>query len=164
MEELFKNVNLLYIIHDNSILMRKFMHQDSEVIDVFAFKENDSVDIGIKDKINGLFGKAFQYKYYGTIKSIINKESVRVHLTIKTYKVLLDKKYDVLATYTDDVVKNGNETFWLSKNELIDETRLREGDKKILQRVFDDRNIDIRIVEDQGERWIDAKTVSFENS
>jgi hypothetical protein len=109
MEELFKNVNLLYIIHDNSILMRKFMHQDSEVIDVFAFKENDSVDIGIKDKINGLFGKAFQYKYYGTIKSIINKESVRVHLTIKTYKVLLDKKYDVLATYTDDVVKNGNE-------------------------------------------------------
>jgi hypothetical protein len=33
-----------------------------------------------------------------------------------------------------------------------------------LQRVFDDRNIDIRIVEDQGERWIDAKTVSFENS
>jgi hypothetical protein len=33
MEKIFKNVILLYIIHNDSILMRKSIHQDYDVID-----------------------------------------------------------------------------------------------------------------------------------
>jgi hypothetical protein len=65
--------------------------------------------------------------------------------------------------YTDDVTVSGRDTFWLQKDEIKNETRLREGDKKILERVFDDKNINIKIVVDQGDRWIDAKTVVFED-
>ena len=75
----------------------------------------------------------------------------------------LDEKYKVLDNYTDDVAKNGDSIFWLHKDEIKNEKRIREGDKKILERIFEDRNIDIKIVENQGDRWIDAKTVVFEN-
>jgi hypothetical protein len=75
----------------------------------------------------------------------------------------LDQKYDVLANYADDVINSGNGTLWVKKSDIKNEKRLREGDKKILERVFDDKNIIIKIVENQGERWIDAKTISFED-
>ncbi len=163
MEEIFKNVNLLFIIHNDSILMRKYTHQDHEVIDVFFFRDNNDIDISIKNKLNSLFGKTFQYKYYGNIESVINKKGVIAYLTAKTYKVLLDEKYEVLSSYTDDVIKSGVETVWINKQEIKNETRLREGDRKIFERVFDDKNINIKMVEDQGERWIDAKTIVFEN-
>lgn len=163
MEEIFKNVNLLYIIHNDSILMRKSIHQNYEVIDVFNFKDDNDIEKNIKDKLISLFGKTFPYHYCGNIESIINKEGVVAHLAIKTYKVLPDEKYKVLDNYTDDVTKSGVNTFWLHKDEIINEKRIREGDKKILERIFEDRNIDIKIVENQGDRWIDAKTVVFEN-
>lgn len=163
MKEIFKRVSLLYIIHDDSILVRKFRHQDYEVLDVFAFNDDEGVDLGIKNKLMELFGKTFPYKYYGDIQSIINKKEVHVHLDIKTYRVLLDEKYDVLKDYADDVTKSGNDVFWLHKDEIKNEERMREGDRKILERVFDDRNMDIKITEDQGERWIDAKTTLFED-
>lgn len=163
MEKILKNVNLLYILHNNDILMRKFTHQDYEVVDVFAFKDSDDIDTNIKNKLSNLFGKIFPYKYYGKIESVINKENITVNLTIQTYKVILDQKYKVLDNYNDDVVKNGNETIWISKDEIKNEKRLREGDRKILERVFDENNINIKIVEDQGEKWIDAKTLVFED-
>jgi len=143
--------------------MRKFIHQDYEVIDVFAFKDNNDIDTSIKNKLDSLFGKTFPYKYYGNIESVINKEVVTAYLTIKTYKVLINEKCEVLNNYTDDVLKSGIDTVWINKQEIKTETRLREGDRKILERVFDDKNIDIKIVENQGEKWIDAKTVVFEN-
>lgn len=163
MEKVSKNVNLLYIIHGDSILMRKSIHQNYEIIDVFAFKNDGDVDINIKNKLNNLFGRTFQYIYYGTIKSIINKEGVTVNLAIKTYKVFLDKKYKIINNYTDDVIQSGSDIFWLNKNEIKDEKRLREGDKKILERVFDNKNIDIKIIEEQKESWIAAKTIIFED-
>lgn len=163
MEEIFKNVNLLYIIHNGSILMRKSIHQNYEVMDVFSFKDDNDIEKNIEDKLISLFGKTFPYHYYGNIESIINKEGVVAHLAIKTYKVLLDKKYKVLDNYTDDVTKNGDSIFWLHKDEIKNEKRIREGDKKILERIFEDRNINIKIVENQGDKWIDAKTVVFEN-
>ncbi len=163
MEKIFKNINLLYILHSNDILMRKFIHQDYEVIDVFAFKDGDDIDANINNKLTSLFGKTFPYKYYGEIESVINKENIIAHLAIKTYKVVLDKKYKVLDNYNDDVIKNGSETIWISKDEIKNEERLREGDRKILERVFNENNIHIKIVEDQGEKWIDAKTLVFED-
>jgi hypothetical protein len=163
MEKVFKNVNLLYVICNDSILMRKFSHQGYDVLDVFAFKSNDNVDTDLKNKLMSLFGKTFPYSYYGTIESVIHKEGIIAHLTIKTYKILLDQKYDVLANYADDVINSGNGTLWVKKSDIKNEKRLREGDKKILERVFDDKNIIIKIVENQGERWIDAKTISFED-
>ena len=44
MEEIFKNVNLLYIIHNGSILMRKSIHQNYEVMDVFSFKDDNDIE------------------------------------------------------------------------------------------------------------------------
>lgn len=163
MEKIFKNINILYIIHNDTILMRKFTHQDYQVIDVFAFMDNGNADIDIKNKLSRLFGESFPYSHCGTIESIINKEGVTAYLNIKTYKVLLTEKHQVLDEYTDDVVNSGQDTLWISKDDIKNEKRLREGDKKILERVFDDRKMDIKIIEDQGERWIDAKTVSFED-
>jgi hypothetical protein len=165
MEKVFKNVALLFIIHNDSILMRRFTHQDYEVIDVFAFsfKDVNDIDVGIKDKLMSLFGKTFPYHYHGNIESIINKEGVTAYITVKTYKVLLNEKQKVLDGYTDDVVKGGADTFWLDKSDIKNETRLRDGDRKTYERIFDDRNIDIKIVVDQGDRWIDAKTVVYED-
>lgn len=163
MEKVFKNVNLLYILYQNGILMRKFIHQDYEVVDVFAFKDGDDIDTNIKNKLSSLFGKTFPYKYYGKIESVINKENITVSLTIQTYKVILDQKYKVLDNYSDDVIKNGNETIWISKDEIKNEKRLREGDRKIFERIFNENNINIKIVEDQGEKWINAKTLVFED-
>lgn len=163
MEKIYKNVNLLYIIHGDNILMRKFTHQDYEVIDVFAFKNGNDLNADISNKLSNLFGKTFPYTYYGKIESVINKENMTVSLAIKTYKVILNEKTTVLESYNDDVIKNGSEIIWVSKDEIKNEKRLREGDKKILERVFDNRNIDIKIIEDQGEKWIDAKTLVFED-
>jgi hypothetical protein len=61
MEKVFKNVNLLYVICNDSILMRKFSHQGYDVLDVFAFKSNDNVDTDLKNKLMSLFGKTFPY-------------------------------------------------------------------------------------------------------
>jgi len=163
MKEISKHVNLLYILHDNHILMRKFRHQDYEVIDVFSFKDGSNPKEEINAKLNSLFGKSFPYNYYGNIHSIIKKDNETVYLNIKTYKVLVDEKPSVLDSYTDDVVMHGGETVWIHKNEIENETRLREGDKKILKRIFNNRNIDIKIAEDQGERWIDAKIITYED-
>jgi hypothetical protein len=163
MEKVFKGVSLLYIINGDSILMRRFMHQDYEVLDVFPFKESDDIDADIEGKLLNLFGRAFPYQYFGNIESVINKESTIAHLSIKAYKVSLDEEYPVMLTYTDDMIKDGNDTVWLHKSEIRNEKRLREGDKRILERMFDDREIDIKITEDQGDRWIDAKTTAFED-
>jgi len=163
MEKIFKNVILLYIIHNDSILMRKFIHQDYDVIDVFGFKEGDDVATDIENKLTSLFGRSFPYSFYGNIESIINKKGVTAHLSVKTYKILLDKHYNILDSYTDDVISSGKDIFWLNRDEIKNEKRLREGSKKILERIFDNRNIDIKIVENQGEKWIDAKTILFEN-
>jgi hypothetical protein len=163
MEKVFKNVNLLYIIHNDSVLMRRSTHQDYEVIDVFGFKDNDDAEESVKNKLTSLFGKTYPYNYYGKIESIINRKDVIVHIAIKAYKVLLDRKYEVLSNYTDDVVSDGYNVMWLPKNEIKNEKRFREGDKKVLTRIFDERNIDIKMIEDQGERWIDAKTTFFED-
>ena len=143
--------------------MRKFIHQNYEVIDVFSFMDDNDIEKNIKDKLISLFGKAFPYQYFGNIESIINKVGTVVHLAIKTYKVTLDERHKVLDSYMDDVVKSGDSVFWLHKDEIKNEKRIREGDKKILVRIFDDRNVDIKIVENQGNRWIDAKTIVFEN-
>lgn len=163
MEKIFKNVVLLYIIHEDSILMRIFNHQDYEVIDTFAFKDTGNVETAIADQLTRLFGKTFPYHYYGNIESVINKEGAVAYITIKTYKISLNKKLKVLDQYTDDVTVSGRDTFWLHKNEIKNEIRLREGDKKILERAFEDRNINIKIVVEQGDRWIDAKTIVFED-
>jgi hypothetical protein len=143
--------------------MRKSIHQGYEVLDVFNLKNNTSIKLAIKDKLQSLFGKVFPCIHYGNIESIINKESIIVHIDINTYKVSVDKKYTILNTYTDDVVANGSEIIWLHKSEIKNETRLREGDKKILERVFHNKSIHIKIIEDQGERWIDAKTILYED-
>lgn len=161
MNEILKKVNLLYIIHGDSILLRKFIHQDYEVLDVFAFNDDEGIDLGIQKKLTELFGKAFPYRYYGTIESTIKKEGVIVHIDIKTYKVSLDKRYKVLGSYADDVTI-GSSVIWLDKSKIANEKRLREGDRKILERVFEDKNIKIKIVEDQGKSWIGAKTIAFE--
>jgi hypothetical protein len=163
MEKIFKNIVLLYIINEDTILMRKSRHQDYEVIDTFAFKDTGDIEAGIADQLTRLFGKSFPYHYYGNIESVINKEGATVYITVKTYKLSLNEKPKVLDEYTDDVTVSGRDTFWLQKDEIKNETRLREGDKKILERVFDDKNINIKIVVDQGDRWIDAKTVVFED-
>lgn len=170
MQKVIKNVNLLYIICGDYLLMRKFSHQDYEVIDTFSFKNEseENIEVSINSKLTSLFGKTFAYNFFGTIESVINKkdinnEDIAVHIDIKTYKVLLDEKYHVLDSYTDDVVKNTNQVLWLHKDEIQQEARLREGDRKTLKKIFDEKNIDITMVEDQGERWIDAKTVMWED-
>lgn len=163
MEKIIKKVTLLFIICDNSILMRKWQHQDYEIIDVFAFKNINDNEAGIKEKLLNLFGKNLPYSYFGNIESIINKEGAEVHIALSTYKILLDQQIKVLDSYADDVVETGTATFWLHKDEIRNEARLREGDKRILERVFSDKSLDIKIITDQGERWIDAKTILFED-
>jgi hypothetical protein len=143
--------------------MRKSRHQDYEVIDIFGFKDIDDNDVAIKEKLVSLFGNTLPYHYFGNIESVINKEGAVVCITSSVYKIILEKQLKVLSNYTDDVVETGDSTFWLHKDEIKNETRLREGDKKILERVFEDRSLDIKIIEDQGERWIDAKTTLFED-
>lgn len=163
MEKIFKKVALLYITCGDAILMRKWQHQDYEVIDVFAFKDIGDNDTGVEEKLIGLFGKTLPYFYFGSIESIINKEDAIVHIAISTYKVVVDEQLKVVSSYKDDVVDTGDNTFWLLKNEIKNESRLREGDRRILERVFDNKPLDIKIVVDQGERWIDAKTTLFED-
>lgn len=163
MEKIFKKVILLYIIYNNSILMRKSQHQDYEIIDVFGFKDSGDSDADIKEKLISLFGKTLPYHYFGNIESIINKEGAVAYITVSTYKILLDEPLKVLNSYKDDIVDSGNSTFWLHKDEIKNEMRLREGDRRILERVFYDKPLDIKIVADQGERWIDAKTTLFED-
>src|SRR5688572_19722307 len=110
MEEIHKDVNLLYVLHENHILMRKFKHQDSEVLDVFSFKSHLDTKQAINEKLNSLFGKTYSYMFFGTIESTIKKEGATVHLHIKTYKVPLEEKYEVLDSYTDDIVTTGSAT------------------------------------------------------
>jgi hypothetical protein len=164
MQKIFKNIVVLYIICNNDILMRKFIHQDYEVIDVFGFNDSEDNDIDIRNKLICLFGKTFPYYYYGKIESVINKEGVTAYITTKAYKILLDQKYRILTDYSDDVAKNGGDIIWVNRNEIKNEKRLREGDKKTLERVFDDKNLNIKMIENQGERWIDAKTVLYEDN
>jgi hypothetical protein len=51
MEKIFKNIVLLYIINEDTILMRKSRHQDYEVIDTFAFKDTGDIEAGIADQL-----------------------------------------------------------------------------------------------------------------
>ena len=163
MQELSKEVSLLYIIHNDSLLMRKFIHQNGEVLDVFNVQSDDAIDGAVNAKLMSLFGKTFPYIYYGDIESIINKEGMVVHIHIKTYKVLVDEVCKILSNYTDDVVKGSDQIIWLHKNNIGTEKRLREGDRKILERIFDEKDIHIKIIEDQGGVWLDAKTILFED-
>lgn len=163
MKEIFKNVNLLYIIHDDFVLVRESIHQNNKVLDVFNFSIEKDIETSINNKLYGIFGKNFSSKYYGDIESVIKKEDVTVHINIKTYKVILDEKYQILDTYKDDVVKNESQISWLEKKEISNEKRIREGDRKILKRIFDKKNIDIKIVEEQGKEWINAKTIVYED-
>ena len=163
MNEIHKKISLLYIISNDAVLMRKFNHQGYEVLDVFNVEDTDAIETGIRNKTISLFGKTFPYAYYGKIESTINKQDAVVHIDINAYRVLLNESPAILNSYADDVVKSGDQVIWLHKQEIAGETRIREGDKKILERIFKDKNIDIKIVEDQGEKWIDAKTVNYED-
>lgn len=168
MKELHKNVTLLYIMHNDYLLTRKFLHQDYEVLDVFSVKNDDTLEKSITSKLNNLFGKTFPYSYYGDIESIINKkdvagEAIAVHIHIETYKIFIDEKFPVLDSYTDDVVTSPDQVIWVHKDTLSKESRLRAGDKRTLTRIFDEKKIHIKIVEDQGDRWIDAKTTLYED-
>jgi hypothetical protein len=71
MEEISKKVNLLYIIQGDSILVRKSIHQDYEVIDVFPFKDDVDIEASINNTLSALFGKTFPYHYYGDIDRFI---------------------------------------------------------------------------------------------
>ncbi len=164
MENIYKNIIKLYILHKDTILMRKFPHQDYEVIDTFAFKDTGDIETGISDIMTRLFGKTYPYYYCGSIESVINKKGITAHITSKEYKIILDEKPAVLENYTDDVTTSGSNTFWLHKDEIKNETRLREGDKKVFEGIFEERNRNIKMIEDQGDRWIDAKCTLYEDS
>ncbi|MEI6352778.1 MAG: hypothetical protein WCO35_02485 [Candidatus Nomurabacteria bacterium] len=164
-----KKVYLLYIVSGEKILLRKNIHQNINTFDVFNLHmENEDIQKSIKQKLKDIFSNnyndSFKVVDFGKIFSNIKKDGYNVNIEIEAFKLNLSESLHFNTSYRDDLVSEDNNLEWIDKNFiLVNNENFREGDKKVLLRVFENRKLNIKMEELQPEKWIEAKLLKWED-
>jgi hypothetical protein len=150
-----KHSVILFVVCGKELLMQAMTHQGAEIYDVFGtFVDKRSREYHlICEKARVVVGN-FEVVPFGRIIDYIDKPEARVRLETGVYKINLSKKQKNALTLSDS-------HFWAGPEVLKDSPKVRFGDRLIFLRALEDSPMNIKMCEDQYEKWIDAKLTKW---
>jgi len=157
-EKIKKHSAIVFAVCEGTILMQIMQHQGGDVVDVFGsfVAEGEDAQELINRKEIEKIGEGFDAVPFGNIVNYIEKPEESVELTTDVFKITMTGKqkeeYRLPDTY-----------LWANVEFIRTDPRIRNGDRIYLEKALEEKELDLVLHEEQYEKWIDAKLISWED-
>jgi hypothetical protein len=153
-----KHSAILFVVCEGTILMQIMQHQGGDIVDVFGsfMADGDDAQELINKKVIEMIGEGFDIVTFGKILNFIEKPSESVELSIDVFKITMTR--DQKVSY-----KLPSAYIWADVAFIRSDPRIRNADRVFLEKALEDRELNMVIHEEQYEKWISAKLISWED-
>jgi len=157
-EKTKKHSTIAFAVSEGMVLMQIMQHQGGGVLDVFGSFVGDGDDAQdiINRKVVEEIGEGYDAVPFGKIVEFIEKPEESVELTVDVFKINMTRlqkdNYNLPKAY-----------LWANADFIRSDPRIRNGDRIYLEKALEDKELNLILHEEQYEKWIDAKLISWED-
>lgn len=147
----------MIVICNDEVLVNKDELQGIIIYNTFGtFFNGDNHHEQIMTVQKEQLGTSYDVDHHGEMIEYIHKPPPdgRVQLTAYVYTLPLNEEQKSRLNLKDN-------QFWVSKKEIQESDAIREDDKIIFERLFNNEHINIVMDVDQMGKWIDAKLLAW---